>query len=74
VAKIEDLKQLSILGVADSLGMELERKGSQTFPGRNMILLLLILRVTTTIGFLAQLVGMFFLWYKLSVKNKQDKI
>lgn len=31
MAKIEDLKQLSILGVADSLGMELERKGSQTF-------------------------------------------
>lgn len=31
MAKIEDLKQLSILGVADSLGMELERKGSQTY-------------------------------------------
>lgn len=31
MAKIENLKQLSILGVADSLGMELVRTGSHTY-------------------------------------------
>lgn len=31
MAKIEELKQLSILGVAESLGMELDRTGSHTY-------------------------------------------
>lgn len=31
MATIEDLKQLSIIGVAESLGMELERTGSHTY-------------------------------------------